>query len=51
MKRRAKLRKTLKTSKTRARYTEMDAAIAAIRAVADEVKPKRRSQKVNRAAR
>jgi len=48
MKRTAKRRKS---RKTRAQYAEMDAAIAAIKAVADEVKPKRRSQKINRAAR
>jgi hypothetical protein len=48
MKRRAKLPKS---RKTRARHAEMDAAFAAIRAVADEVKTKRRSQKVNRATR
>jgi hypothetical protein len=45
-KRKAKPRKS---RKQRARHVDMDAAIAAIQAVADEVKAKRRSQKFKRA--
>jgi hypothetical protein len=48
MKRSAKRRKS---RKTRAQHAEIDAAIAAIKAVADEVKAKRRSQKVDRSTR
>jgi hypothetical protein len=41
--------KPRKSRKQRSRLAEMDAAIAAIQAVANEVKAKRRSQKVKRA--
>jgi hypothetical protein len=37
-----------KSRKTRVRRAEMDAATAAIQAVADEVKVKQRSQKIDR---
>ena len=48
MKRSAKRRKW---RKTRAQHAEMDAAIAAIEAVADEVKTKQQSQKIDRSKR